>query len=135
PKSSELVADHQRFGSKDAANKHFEKGMSQVFANIHSMADRTYPVTVYYAFKQTDESEIEDDEASATQLVSSTGWETILAGLVETGFTLRGTWPIRTERASRTRGINSNALASSIVLVCRPRPEDAPTISRRGFVD
>lgn len=85
-----------------------------------------FPLTVYYAFKQ---SEITQDLGA-----SSTGWETMLNGLIESGFSIQGTWPIRTERSVRTISIGTNALASSIVLVCRPRPDDAPSVSRRAFL-
>lgn len=139
PKSPELVADHQRYGGRNAANEHFENGMFAVFAGIREVTNQKYPVTVYYAFKQTDSDESVDnsdnDSTIEEAVIASSGWETILQGLIASGFSIIGTWPVRTERASRTRGLGSNALASSIVLVCRPRSEDAPTISRRGFVD
>ncbi len=100
-----------------------------------------YPLTVYYAFKQAESDAGEDDGAEessngdVTKATASTGWETMLEGLIRAGFTVVGTWPIRTELANRTRGISSNALASSIVLVCRPRPVDAPIASRRQFLN
>lgn len=90
------------------------------------MTHRDYPFTVYYAFKQ---AEVVIEEGSA-----STGWETMLNGLIESGFTIVGTWPVRTERGGRMISVGTNALASSIVLVCRPRPDDAPMTSRRAFV-
>jgi len=139
PKSPELVADHQRYGGRSAANEHFENGMFAVFAGIRDVTAQIYPVTVYYAFKQTDtdeDTDNSDDEFSIEEnIIASSGWETILQGLIASGFSIVGTWPVRTERASRTRSLGSNALASSIVLVCRARSDDAPTSSRRAFVD
>lgn len=134
PKAAELIADPFRQGSKDAARQFFEDGMKCVFTNICQSAHPDYPVTVYYAFKQ---SEAEDDEndTSATAVTASTGWETMLQGLIEAGFQITGTWPMRTDLGNRMRGIGSNALASSIVLVCRPRPEDATIATRREFVN
>lgn len=123
PKDAEIVADTQRAGSKDAANKHFEEGLKKSFTEMRKLINPNFPLSIYYAFKQLDEDS------------TSTGWETMLEGLIGAGFTINGTWPISTERDARTRSIDSNALASSIVLVCRPRPEDSPTISRRQFVD
>ncbi|MEO8608836.1 MAG: DUF1156 domain-containing protein [Chloroflexota bacterium] len=134
PKDAELIADPYRFGGRDAANTHFERGMGQVFTNLRQKVSDKYPITIYYAFKQS-ESEGEEDEEEKAEVVSSTGWETMLEGLVHAGFMIDGTWPMRTEQISRLRNMSSNALASSIVLVCRPRLEDAPTISRRAFVD
>ena len=134
PKMSELIAAPFRFdGDSDRANRHFEEGLKEAFTNVHQIAHPDYPVTIYYAFKQ---SEIVVDEAdSDEEVLSSTGWETMLEGLVQAGFTVNGTWPIRTERSGRMRDFESNALASSIILVCRSRPEDAPMISRREFVN
>ncbi len=125
PKSPELVATPYRFnGDKKAAEVHFEQGLEQTFANARKYVDRDYPLTIYYAFKQ--QEVIEDGTAS-------TGWETMLQALITTGFVIDGTWPMRTERIARTVSYGTNALASSIVLVCRPRPEDAPITSRREF--
>ncbi len=137
PKGAELVADPYRLGGRDAANKHFESGMGQVFGNLRDKVSYNYPLTIYYAFKQTEsESDSDDEDIEAnTEVVSSTGWQTMLDGLIRSGFTITGTWPMRTEQIARLRNMSSNALASSIVLVCRPRPADAATISRRQFVD
>src|SRR5438067_4649292 len=93
-----------------------------------------YPLTVYYAFKQS-ETVDEKDGNSINNLIASTGWETMLEGLIQSGFTVTGTWPMRTEMLSRSNGLDANALASSIVLVCRPRPESATFIDRRGFLN
>jgi putative DNA methylase len=133
PKELELVADHQRFGGREAANAHFEKGMQRVFSNTRHVIDPSYPLTVYYAFKQSEN--IVDTDSVNGHSTSSTGWETILDSLIDAGFVINGTWPMRTERSARTRGIGSNALASSIVLVCRLRPDEAPQTSRREFVN
>jgi len=133
PKEQELVADHQRYGGRDAANKHFENGLKMAFSNLISIANPHYPISVYYAFKQAENED--DDDDSLEQVISSTGWETMLEGLISAGFVIEGTWPMRTERTARTRGIGSNALASSIVLVCRPRPDNAATVSRRQFIE
>jgi putative DNA methylase len=135
PKEPELIASPFRHnGSRDAANQHFESGMQYTFKNIRQFISPEYPLTVYYAFKQQDADAVDEDDEIEVQ-ITSTGWETMLESLIEAGFSIDGTWPMRTEMSVRLRNIGSNALASSIVLVCRPRPEDAPTISRRQFVD
>lgn len=136
PKEPELIASPYRHGGRESANSHFEDGLQQTFANIRRFISSDYPLTVYYAFKQQDAELVEDDdgEESSLQVISS-GWETMLASLVDSGFSIDGTWPIRTEMRTRLVAAGTNALASSIVLVCRPRPQDAPTISRRQFVD
>lgn len=134
PKEPELIASPYRHnGSKEAANQHFESGLHQTFRNIRKFITLEYPLTVYYAFKQQD-SESEDDEETSPIQISSTGWETMLTSIVEAGFSMDGTWPMRTELSNRTIASGTNALASSIVLVCRPRPDDAPSISRREFL-
>lgn len=133
PKEPELIASPYRHGGKEAANAHFENGMHQTFANIRRFISSDYPLTVYYAFKQQD-AEISDDEHTQTTQVS-TGWETMLTSLIDSGFSIDGTWPMRTERSVRTVSLGTNALASSIILVCRPRSEDAPTSTRRAFLD
>jgi putative DNA methylase len=126
PKSQELVADSHRFnGDREQAEAFFEHGLRQSFGRMHEAHHPDYPLTLFYAFKQAE---------SADGAVASTGWETMLTGLLDTGFSIAGTWPMRTEMASRMRGMASNALASSIVLACRPRPADAPVTTRREFV-
>ncbi|WP_313202608.1 DUF1156 domain-containing protein [Pseudomonas sp.] len=126
PKTDELVATPYRHGSKDKAEAFFLNGMTDAMHNLAVQAHPSFPVTIYYAFKQ---SETKDEEGT-----SSTGWETFLAAVLKAGFALSGTWPMRTERDSRAIGIGTNALASSIVLVCRPRAIDALIISRREFI-
>ncbi|GIH50618.1 DUF1156 domain-containing protein [Microbispora rosea] len=126
PKLSELVADPFRHGGKGQATKFFEDGFRQVFALIRRGTPQDIPITVFYAFKQSEA----DDGGEA-----STGWETLLEGMIKSGWSITGTWPVRTERAGRSRGIGSNALASSVVLACRPRSEDAGVIDRRGLIN
>ncbi|RMH56278.1 MAG: DUF1156 domain-containing protein [Deinococcus-Thermus bacterium] len=132
PKEEELIADPYRHGGKEAAKRRFEEGMRQVFRNLRAKAHPDYPLSLYYAFKQQ-EMEGEEEEEEAPK-VASTGWETFLQGLVDEGFQITATWPMRTELANRPRGQGANALASSIVLVCRPRPEDAPVATRQEFL-
>ena len=137
PKAPELVATPYRFdGSKAKAQQFFEDGLGQAFASMHRKANPDYPVTIYYAFKQAESNEpdeLEDDETTDTS-VASTGWETMLNGLLQAGFAITGTWPVRSERGGRMLSIGTNALASSIVLVCRPRPAEAPTVTRKDFL-
>ena len=126
PKTEELVATPERHGGKEKAETFFLDGMTQAMRRLAEQAHPAFPVTIYYAFKQ---SESESDAGTA-----STGWETFLDSVIRAGFATSGTWPMRTENDSRLRGQSSNALASSIVLVCRRRPADAPTATRREFV-
>lgn len=126
PKEDELVATPARHGSKDRAEAFFLAGMVEVMRNLADHAHPASPITLYYAFKQS-----ETDDTNGT---TSTGWETFLGAVLGAGLFLTGTWPMRTEKSSRMRGNSSNALASSIVLVCRKRPADAPAISRREFI-
>ena len=146
PKAQELVATPFRFeGSRSKAQEFFETGLEKAFEQMRATQHPEYPLTVYYAFKQA-ESEVEDNRSedessngSNVKAIASTGWETMLEGLIRSGFTITGTWPMRTEMANRSigrsAGIGTNALASSIVLVCRPRPVDAPIASRRQFLN
>lgn len=126
PKSEELVANSHRHGSKEKAENFFLEGMTDAMHNLAELAHPAFPVTIYYAFKQA--------ETKAESGTSSTGWETFLAAVLKAGFALTGTWPMRTELSNRMISSGTNALASSIVLVCRPRATDAPTISRRDFI-
>lgn len=126
PKSEELVATPYRHGSKDEAEGFFLSGMTQAMRRLAEQAHQTFPVTIYYAFKQ---SETENAEGT-----SSTGWETFLDAVIRAGFAISGTWPIRTELTNRMIGAGTNALASSIVLVCRKRSQTATTAMRRDFV-
>ena len=133
PKSDELVADSFRHGSKVAAEEHFINGIRKAFKSFRTVSNPTYPISIYYAFKQS-ESEQPSVDDSDINLVSSTGWEVMLQGLVDAGLSITGTWPMRTERSGRMRDTGSNALASSIVMVCRSRADDAIPISRRNFI-
>jgi len=126
PKAEELVATPFRHGGRDKAEAFFLDGMTQVMGRLAKGAHPAFPITIYYAFKQ---SEGESETGSA-----STGWETFLDAVLRAGFAVDGTWPMRTELGNRTRSMNSNALASSIVLVCRQRAADAPTATRRDFI-
>lgn len=124
PKAEELVATPYRHGSKDKAETFFLDGMTAAMHNLAEQAHPAFPLTIYYAFKQSDTS---------SDGTSNTGWETFLAAVLKAGFALTGTWPMRTEREGRTISAGTNTLASSIVLVCRKRDPEAPTISRRQF--
>ncbi|RAP35281.1 hypothetical protein B1207_12980 [Legionella quinlivanii] len=124
PKNSELTALKYRHGSKEAANDFFEQGMSKAIKNLADLGNPVFPVTIYYAFKQSDTLE--------NGTVSS-GWETFLSAVINAGFEITGTWPVRTEKEGRSVGNGANALASSVVLVCTKRPHDAEIISRRDF--
>jgi putative DNA methylase len=127
PKSEELVATPYRHGGKEKAETFFLDGMTRAIHNLATQAHPAFPVTIYYAFKQA-----ETNEKDGT---SSTGWETFLEAVIQSGFALSGTWPIRTERETRSLGIDTNALASSIVLVCRKRDADAMNLTRREFLN
>lgn len=130
PKAEELVATPYRFeGSAERAKDFFEDGMLCACRQIYQYAREDVPVTIYYAYKQND---TEKDEENSK--VASTGWETMLTAIIRAGFAITGTWPMRTELANRTIASGTNALASSIVLVCRKRPQDAPQTTRRNFV-
>ena len=126
PKAEELVATPYRHGNKEKAEAFFLSGMTEVMRRLSEQTHPGFPVTIYYAFKQ---SETKGDSG-----ISSTGWETFLAAVIQSGFAVTGTWPMRTELGRRMVGMNTNALASSIVLVCRQRPADAPMATRREFV-
>jgi putative DNA methylase len=166
PKVQEMVADQFRHGSKDKAKKFFEDSLIKVFQRVNHLNHPDYPVTVYYALKQTEEDSSSPDSLSQVEQGkegedigdpvplsrsrkgvrgvrvsgaectgrTSTGWETMLEGLIQSNFTIDGTWPIRTEQTGGLRNHGRNALASSIVLVCRPRPADAPKATRRQFL-
>lgn len=126
PKADELVAFGYRHGSKAGAEAFFLKGMTNAMKRLADQAHPAFPITIYYAFKQS--------ESDASIGTMSTGWETFLDAVIRAGLMTSGTWPLRTENDSRMRGQSSNALATSIVLVCRARPIDAPTATRREFV-
>jgi len=125
PKAEELVADPFRRNGKEGAKEFFEDGFVRVFAHARKNALSSYPITVYYAFKQSE---------AGSEGTSSRGWETLLDGMIRSGWAITATWPVRSELANRLRSLGSNALASSIVLALRPRPDAAPTIDRRGLI-
>jgi putative DNA methylase len=125
PKTEELVANAYRHGGKEGAADFFVRGFNQVFARIRETASASVPLTVYYAYKQQEES---------SDGRSSTGWHTLLDGLISTGWEITATWPMRSELSNRMVSQGTNALASSIVLACRPRALDAVAVSRKDFV-
>lgn len=125
PKEHELVATPYRHNGKKNAESFFLDGMSKAVHNMAEGCHSAYPVTIYYAFKQSETSE---------HGTLSTGWETFLEAVKKTGFSITGTWPMRTELSNRMIGSGTNALASSIVLVCRKRPQDAKSVSRKAFL-
>jgi adenine-specific DNA methylase/very-short-patch-repair endonuclease len=159
PKTQELVSNPYRFeGSKKKAKDFFEEGIKQAFSRMRAVSHDSYPVTIFYAFKQQEEDpsppgplsqkgrggEEDEDMDDPVPLSrsgrgvrgegrASTGWETMLEGLMQSGLTINGTWPMRTELTGNLKK-NVSALASSIVLVCRPRPADAPKTTRRQFL-
>ena len=126
PKAEELVATPYRHGSKEKAEVFFLGGMTQAMHRLAEQAHPAFPVTIYYAFKQA-----ESDDADGT---TNTGWVTFLGAVIEAGFAISGTWPMRTEGSGRMIAMGTNALASSIILVCRKRAAEAPTASRREFI-
>jgi putative DNA methylase len=133
PKKQELIADPCRFGgSREDAQEFFEDGFGKAFTRMREGQESEYPLTVYYAFKQS-ESE-EEDEGGGGTAHASTGWETMLEGLLRSTFQVTATWPLRSEMSNRPVASGTNALASSIVLACRPRPEAAPITTRKDFL-
>ena len=127
PKAEELVATPYRHGSKEKAETFFLNGMTQALDHLAEQTHSAFPVTIYYAFKQS--------EKKSDSGISNTGWETFLDAVIYSGFTVTGTWPMRSEQRYRMIGLGSNALASSIIIVCRTRPSDAQMATRREFVD
>ena len=128
PKAEELIATPYRHnGSTAEAKTFFEDGMLATCKQIYKYAREDVPVTIYYAYKQSDTD-------TDTNTTASSGWETMLSAIINAGFAITGTWPMRTEMANRSIASGTNALASSIVLVCRKRPEDAPQTTRRNLI-
>ena len=134
PKMEELVASGFRYGSKEAAKNHFEEGFREAFKNFKDGLDHRFPLTVYYAFKQDEEEESDDNSFESNVISLTTGWETLLEGLVNGGFTITATWPIKASQATRMVAMGTNSLTSYIVLACRPRTENAPSITRREYL-
>ena len=125
PKAEELVATPYRHGGKVQAEAFFLSGMTQAMNQLAVQAHAGFPLTIYYAFKQA--------ETKGSAGTASTGWETFLAAVMEAGLAITGTWPMRTELANRMRGMESNALATSVVLVCQRRDPNAGILSRNAF--
>ena len=123
PKDQEMVASQFRF---ENPRERFEELLSKTLRLIRDRCTPQFPSSIFYAYKQ------QEEEREGRM---STGWDTMLSALVSTGFQIIGTWPMRTERSARSNARGANTLASSIVLVCRPRPEDAPSATRREFFD
>jgi putative DNA methylase len=130
PKKQELIASPYRFaGNREAARAFFEDGLLKAFSRMRACQNPEYPLTIFYAFKQA-----EDETGEESLGIASTGWETMLEGLMQSNHQVTGTWPMRTERSGGFRNKDQNALASSIILVCRPRPDDAGIATRRDFL-
>ena len=127
PKAEELVATPYRHGNKEKAEAFFLNGMTLAMQGLAAQSHPASPVTIYYAFKQS--------ETKSESGVFNTGWATFLNAVIQAGFGISGTWPIRTEMGTRQVGMGTNSLASSIVLVCRPLPDDAPVATRREFIE
>jgi putative DNA methylase len=125
PKTEELVATPYRHDNKEQAEEYFLTGMTQAMKRLADQAHPAFPVTIYYAFKQ--------GESSDADGTTNTGWDTFLAAVIEAGFSITGTWPMRTERPTGVKA-SLNALASSIILVCRRQSENAPAVTRREFI-
>ncbi|MBL9045673.1 MAG: DUF1156 domain-containing protein [Myxococcales bacterium] len=138
PKLPELIASPDRFGgSRQEAKKHFESGFERAFTSLRERIDTRFPITVYYAFRQNDEK-ADDDEPEDGNIEGNvdltTGWETLLEALLSSGFQITSTWPVRASQKWRVVSMGANALASYIVLACRPRPATAPQTDRRSFI-
>jgi len=125
PKAEELVATPYRHGGKESAEGFFMKGMGDALIAMRQAATDSEPLAIYYAFKQSE---------AAQDGVTSAGWSSFLQAVVDAGLVVDGTWPMRTESAGRLIGNKANALASSIVLVCRKRTADAKVITRADLV-
>lgn len=125
PKDAELVATPYRHGSREKAEAFFMRGMGEALAAMRDAATENVPLSIYYAFKQSE---------AAQDGITSPGWASFLQAVTDSGLGVDGTWPVRTERGARSVAIDTNALASSIVLVCRKRAENAPIATRAEFV-
>ena len=135
PKLPELIAAPNRFdGDPLKAKEHFESGFRNAFTTLRNKMDPRFPLTVYYAFKQDDEERDPADAEDEVGVDLTTGWETLLEALIGSGFQITATWPVRASQAWRMVSMGANALASYIVLACRPRPADAPQTDRRSFM-
>lgn len=129
PKSEELIATPYRHdGDMDKAKQFFEDGMLIACKQLYKYASDTIPVTIYYAYKQ-------NESDTNSELQTSSGWETMLTAIIRAGFCITGTWPINTECVSRNVSQGTNALSTSVILVCRKRSQDAPVCTRRNFIN
>ena len=126
PKTEELVATPGRHGGREDAERFYLNGMTKAMNRLAEQTHHGFPVSIYYAFKQS--------ESTVDARQANTGWATFLDAVIQAGFMVTGTWPMRTENSSRMRGMNSNALATSIVLICRKRPAEAPIATRRDVI-
>jgi putative DNA methylase len=136
PKTPELTASPERFdGDKNKAREHFESGFRKAFTALREKMDPRLPLTVYYAFKQDDEESGGDGAEGNGSVDLTTGWETLLEALISSGFQITATWPVRASQKWRMVSMGTNALASYIVLACRPRQNDAPQCGRREFLN
>jgi putative DNA methylase len=125
PKAEELIANRYRAGSRSAAEEHFESGMAEFMAEVAAAQDPSAPATIYYAYKATETSNGD---------TRSTGWDTFLQAVIDAGLSVTATWPMRTEKPGRMIAVGTSALASSIVLTCRPREITAQMATRAEFV-
>lgn len=134
PKMPELIASPARFGGiKEKAKEHFESGFRKAFSSLREKMDQRFPLTVYYAFKQEDEESGVNGDEDSTRIDLTTGWETLLEALISSGFQITATWPVRASQKWRMVSMGANALASYIVLACRPRSADAPQTASTQF--
>ncbi len=134
PKGPELTASPERFGGdRQKAKEHFEAGFRRAFTSLRANMDHRFPLTVYYAFKQDDEESGGEADETEVSVDLTTGWETLLEALISSGFQITATWPVRASQAWRMRSMGSNALASYIVLACRPRPANAAQTASTQF--
>ena len=136
PKAEELIASPHRFDeNKEQADRFFEKGLGQAFAQMRKAQHPDFPLTLFYAFKQAEAEEDDTGNGSGGSAIASTGWETMLEALLNADFAITGTWPMRSERGARSIAVGTNALASSILLVCRPQLDSAALATRREFLN
>ncbi|MDR3153820.1 MAG: hypothetical protein LBW85_06005, partial [Deltaproteobacteria bacterium] len=134
PKKEEIVMKKEQNDRNNNKNiNFFEKSLLKVFLNINNISSQNIPITIYYAFKQNIMKKIVTENGVEIE-IGSTGWETMLAALIKAGFSISGTWPMRTELSNRPRSQKSNALSTSVVLVCRKRPHNAPVLTTHDFL-
>ncbi len=129
PKAEELVAIPYRFdGNTRRAKEFFEDGMLETCHQLYKYSSDEFPISIYYAYKQSNTNREQDVNSS-----TSDGWETMLSSIIKANLMITGTWPMHTERETGLKA-HVNALASSVVLVCRKRPENAPITTRRALI-